>query len=187
MTDYIPITETETNPGAPSKSSLWKRWAKNWIAGFEGALGAPRFLGEAVARIGNGLAVMAVTAADTVVLDYGLGGVPGNLVASQTMLTAQTWTSILYTGVIRFKITHNKQGGVSGSSVSLYKNGVIFSSFSGGTTAAVRSSDVPIVPGDVIEWRHNSTGVSGSLCANPIAAANDGYIPIFPYIKASAV
>lgn len=42
MTDYIAILETETNPGAPSKSSLWKRWAKNWIAGFEGAIGAPR-------------------------------------------------------------------------------------------------------------------------------------------------
>lgn len=42
MTDYIAITEAETNPGAPSKSSLWKRWAKNWIAGFEGAPGAPR-------------------------------------------------------------------------------------------------------------------------------------------------
>lgn len=48
MTDFIAITEAETNPGAPSKSSLWKRWAKNWIAGFEGAPGAPRLKFEAV-------------------------------------------------------------------------------------------------------------------------------------------
>lgn len=42
MTDYSAILESETDPGAASKSSLWKRWAKNWIAGFEGAVGAPR-------------------------------------------------------------------------------------------------------------------------------------------------
>lgn len=42
MTDYIAIDESETNPFAPSRSSLWKRWSKNWIAGFEGAAGAPR-------------------------------------------------------------------------------------------------------------------------------------------------
>lgn len=48
MTDYIAILETETNPGAPSKSSLWKRWAKNWIAGFEGAIGAPRLMDPAL-------------------------------------------------------------------------------------------------------------------------------------------
>lgn len=48
MTDYIGIVETETNPGAPSKSSLWKRWSKNWIAGFEGAPGAPRLMDAAL-------------------------------------------------------------------------------------------------------------------------------------------
>lgn len=42
MTDYLAITEAETNPKAPATSSLWKRWTKNWIAGFEGAAGAPR-------------------------------------------------------------------------------------------------------------------------------------------------
>ena len=48
MTDYSAIIETETDPGAPSKSSLWKRWAKNWIAGFEGAIGAPRLFDAAL-------------------------------------------------------------------------------------------------------------------------------------------
>lgn len=48
MFDYSAIAESETEPGAPSKSSLWKRWAKNWIAGFEGAVGAPRLLDAAL-------------------------------------------------------------------------------------------------------------------------------------------
>lgn len=42
MTDYTAITELETNPGAPGTSSLWKRWWKNPLAMFEGAVGAPR-------------------------------------------------------------------------------------------------------------------------------------------------
>ncbi len=46
MTDYNPIFETETNPGKPSKSGLWKRWSKNWIAGFERAVGAPHDLAK---------------------------------------------------------------------------------------------------------------------------------------------
>jgi hypothetical protein len=42
MTDYSAIIETETDPGAPSKSTLWKRFWKNPLAMFEGAIGAPR-------------------------------------------------------------------------------------------------------------------------------------------------
>lgn len=49
MTDYIPITEAETDPEAPSTSSLWKRWWKNPIAMFEGAAGAPRLQNAALA------------------------------------------------------------------------------------------------------------------------------------------
>lgn len=42
MTDYAAILETETDPQAPVRSSLLKRFAKNCLAMFEGAAGAPR-------------------------------------------------------------------------------------------------------------------------------------------------
>jgi hypothetical protein len=47
--DYIPITEAETDPEAPSTSSLWKRFWKNPLAMFEGAAGAPRLQAGAIA------------------------------------------------------------------------------------------------------------------------------------------
>lgn len=42
MTDYLPITDAETDPGAPGTSELWKKWRDNPIAMFEGAVDAPR-------------------------------------------------------------------------------------------------------------------------------------------------
>jgi hypothetical protein len=48
MTDYSAIIETETDPGAPSKSTLWKRFWKNPLAMFEGAVGAPRLMDAAL-------------------------------------------------------------------------------------------------------------------------------------------
>lgn len=42
MTDYLPITDAETDPGAPGTSELWKKWRDNPLAMFEGAVDAPR-------------------------------------------------------------------------------------------------------------------------------------------------
>lgn len=48
MTSYIEITESETDPGAPGTSELWKKWRDNPIAMAEGADGAPRVQGIAL-------------------------------------------------------------------------------------------------------------------------------------------
>ena len=48
MTDYLPITDAETDPGAPGTSELWKKWRDNPIAIAEGATGAPRVQGIAL-------------------------------------------------------------------------------------------------------------------------------------------
>lgn len=42
MTDYVEITDTQVDPDAPLTSQLAYQWRDNWIAGFEGAAGAPR-------------------------------------------------------------------------------------------------------------------------------------------------
>ena len=45
MTDYIAITESETDPGAPATSELAKKWRDNPLAIAEGAVGAPLISG----------------------------------------------------------------------------------------------------------------------------------------------
>lgn len=47
MTDYVPYTPDEYAPDAPGTALHFQRWFENWIAGFEGAPGAPRLLGNA--------------------------------------------------------------------------------------------------------------------------------------------
>lgn len=42
MTDYVPYTPDEYAPDAPGTALHFQRWFENWIAGFEGAPGAPR-------------------------------------------------------------------------------------------------------------------------------------------------
>ena len=54
MTDYIGITEAQSNPFAPLTSELVKQLRDNPIAIAEGAVGAPRILGTA--RVNNLLA-----------------------------------------------------------------------------------------------------------------------------------
>lgn len=48
MADYNIINDTETDPEAPLRSSLFKRMVANPIAISEGALGAPRIAFEAL-------------------------------------------------------------------------------------------------------------------------------------------
>lgn len=54
MPAYIPITELETDPGAPGTSELWKKWRDNPIAIAEGATSAPRVQGIALGGISMG-------------------------------------------------------------------------------------------------------------------------------------
>lgn len=42
MADYVEITDAQVDPDAPLTSQLAYQWRDNWIAGFEGADGAPR-------------------------------------------------------------------------------------------------------------------------------------------------
>lgn len=42
MTDYVGYTPPEYAPDAPATALHFQRWFENWIAGFEGAPGAPK-------------------------------------------------------------------------------------------------------------------------------------------------
>jgi hypothetical protein len=57
MPDYNEILDTQTDPDAPLTSQLGKQFANNWIAGFEGATGAPRLFYGALQRLEDGSTV----------------------------------------------------------------------------------------------------------------------------------
>ncbi|MEI6800495.1 MAG: hypothetical protein WCO04_14970 [Pseudomonadota bacterium] len=158
MTTYTAIAETETDPSAPGTSSLWKRWAKNWIAGFEGAAGAPRILGQALASAGDGLAVLTVAAADTYIMTEGAGPETLTLMAiTSTDVVAQRYTISAFSGVVRVRASHSVNSAAT-STLTLFKNGVsvqVFTTTSSGAVARV--VDVAITVGDVLEWRHHVT------------------------------
>lgn len=59
MPAYIPITELETDPGAPGTSELWKKWRDNPLAIAEGAPGAPRIRGKSLGNISMGAITVA--------------------------------------------------------------------------------------------------------------------------------
>lgn len=51
MADYLVILDSETNPNAPLRSSLFKRMVANPVAIAEGAPGAPRIAANALAGL----------------------------------------------------------------------------------------------------------------------------------------
>lgn len=182
--DYNEITEAQTNPGAPGTSSLWKRWWKNPIAMFQGALGAPRLLGKAVAKIGD-VPVLTVTAADTATLAMSAPAVAGTLstvsTANPPNVVARTITVISVTGTIRLRATQTG----SNSRLSLYKNNVLVQAYAaGGTTPRV--NDVAAAPGDVFQWRHGTdNGAAASVFSAASETASDGHTTITPIIPIS--
>ncbi len=53
MVAYVTISETETDPGAPGTSELWKKWRDNPIAMAEGQTGAPKFAVKTFGGVGS--------------------------------------------------------------------------------------------------------------------------------------
>lgn len=183
MTDYNVINETETDPEAPGTSSLWKRWARNWIGGFLGATGAPRLLGKALARLSQGLPVLTVSAAATFAQSIGVGSVIGILTntSTSTDVVAQTYTITHLTGVARFNATHGSAG-TNNSQLGFWKNGVLVTSWLTTSSAVARTIDSTLAPGDVFEWRHRMTATGTSTVSAVSMTANNRYINISPII-----
>lgn len=163
MTDYNAITELETNPGAPGTSSLWKRWWKNPLAMFEGALGAPRLRLAAlenptagpVPRSRVSVATTSVTTSDVVVHAVGFGQTGSVRVMASHRSSMGTYTSTLY-----FKRWRNG----SFTTLATYTTA--------STSLVVRSLDVAVIPGDTltIEHRWNYTGGGASVVEYAIFA-----------------
>jgi hypothetical protein len=153
-----------------------------------GDAGRPRIFGEAMVRPSNGLSILTVSAASTYTISLGLTAVIGTVstTSAGTEVVSYTGTIVLYSGTIRFNCSHLNSGGWY-STLSLYKNGVLVTSFVTTSTSPVaRSVDVSVVPNDVIEWRHlTSTSGTASQVSARSETASDAYVDQIVYKRAS--
>ena len=151
----------------------------NPIAMAEGASGAPRIQGYALASDNNGLAVVSVTASNAVTLAAGVSKVFGTAdTTSTTFVLGGQFTINAYTGSIRFFCQHYSNNAAGISTLEIRKNGTVVSTFTTtGTTIVGRTVDVPIALGDLIEWWHKSNSVSYTSRRGIFNAdASDGYV-----------
>jgi hypothetical protein len=151
MTDYVAITETETNPGAPSRSSLWKRWAKNWIAGFEGAALAPRLWLRAIEKVAAGTQIR--SRRDGVV--------------TYTVSTTFWSFDFIQTGTIRLTYKHLRVSGTFPCTMTVQRTRnevvTIIQSVASISTETASTLDFGILPGDRVQL---GVGISGTASVN---------------------
>jgi len=195
MNPWYEITEVETDPGAPGKAELWKAWWKNPIAIAEGAPDAPRVSGLALipdSKLLTEAPVLTVTASDAVTVAIGFTSVTGTArtTGDSNVVGYTTTATGLIVGSVRFKASHfgfNNVGSSFDSILQLFKNNVLVSTFSTGSTVAVqRSVDLSITAGDVIEWRHRSdidSFQTGSNFSGAFETASDTYARIGGLLK----
>lgn len=191
MTTHTTIPNAAVAAGGRPRGSLMTALRDNLYASFEGAFGAPRLQGKAVARVGDGLAVLSIAAAATHVLTVGTGFFLGiSSTTSATDVVAATYTMPVYTGAARFNAAHSMNTGGT-STLSLFKNNVLVMAFTTTlTTLVARTIDVSFVPGDVFEWRHKNTSGNGSqvsAVSSLSVTGSDAYQNQLPVIKASEI
>lgn len=183
------IAAAEFAHKAPATTQWAEAVSRNPTALAEGASGAPRLLGTAVARDSEAaLPVITVTAADTYVAAQGLGVVEGTLQNNSTAnVAARTMTVKAYTGSYRFTASHQTVNSFVSSVLEVYLNGTLEGSWSTVSSGPVqRSIDLNIVPTDVVEWRHRvAGGGETSIFSSPIESGSDAYVEQPLYVQAS--
>jgi len=148
---------------------------ENVIAVTEGADDAPRIRGNAMATAAD--LPLTVTAADTYSVLLGHGIVNGSATSSAySYVVAATLTVISLTGTVRYAARHAGTSEAADIDMRVLKNGVEVAAWTMDSTSYVtRSSDIPVVPGDVIEWQHRGNMTSMSNFLLGVITASNGY------------
>ena len=183
MTAYTTITNALVAVGAKPFATTIQALRDNPLAIAEGDPTAPKIQGSAVARdFNNGLAVVTV-AAGSIGIQQGQGFVAGTITTtSLTNVVAGRFTIKAYTGTLRFTWSHAGTGGFT-STLEVFKNNVLVQSYSTtSTTFILRTNDIAIVPGDVVEWRHRTSNAGGaSQTSTSQPSANIAYVEQVAY------
>ncbi len=136
---YREIQTTEVDSGSPLTAELAEAWRANWIAGFEGASGAPRI--EADAFQGS--------VAGTELLFSAVG--PGDLITTGGQAYDATFRAIASCEV-RVEIEVSKSGGAtSDPDATVEKNGSTVLTALADSSYTTFTVDVSLVAGDVIK------------------------------------
>jgi hypothetical protein len=193
MATWTTLPDASLEPGKPIRSIDGLALRDNPVAITEGAAGAPRIIGRAAKRI-NDYPVLTVSASDALRVDQGsnfeLLTLQTNISENPPTVVAIRYTISTYTGSIRFKASHFISFSGITSRLSIYKNGTLIQAYTTTLDSPVlRTNDVSIAPGDVIEWRHSTSGggVFSNVLSNASATASDGYIERPLYIANSEV
>lgn len=189
MTSYVAIPNGDIDQDSPITQPLMTALRDNPIAIAEGDDTAPRILGEAAARdssiAARRLPVVTV-AAGSVVSSQGQGRVDGTtLTQSTTNVVAYTFTIRSYSGGLRFSVTQTNAGPGGTAIAEIYKNNVLVQAYTQTPGTSVRTNDVTIAVGDVIEWRHRVTGAGESSLSSALVRADNPYINQAFYIRNS--
>jgi hypothetical protein len=181
MTTYTAISNTLVAVGAKPFASTIQALRDNPVAIAEGDDTAPRIAGEAAGRdsttAARRLPVATVSAGD-VVSQQGQGEVIGTLTTnSTTNVVGVTYTIRSYSGTLRFKVTQSTPEGTGlTSTLELYKNNSLVQTYTT-QSSVVRTNDVSVVVGDVIEWRHRiQSSSTTSTLSGPTVSADDPWI-----------
>lgn len=159
MTDYLTYTPAEYAPDAPATALHFQRWFENWIAGFEGAAGAPRLRGAA----------MYGPVAGAVVLRNCLPF--GSEVATTSIASTPATTRVECSGftalvacTVRVFLTFTK-GGPQTIGLNVLKNGASVQAYSTAQTGV--TVDVTLAAGDtlgvVLSASTNTNGAASTI------------------------
>ena len=156
MPAYIPITESQTDPGAPGTSELWKQWRDNPLAMFEGATSAPRLLSPAHPTFAAGSVVL-----DKVTMPSGAQGW-----ANPNELLLGGFTA-MKAGVLRFICEVRRTTGAGAVYFAVMKNGTVANETSTSSTSFVSNQfDVTFADGDHLVFRFRADNSNAGECRN---------------------
>ena len=180
MTTYVAIPNGDIDQDSPVTQPLMTALRDNPIAIAEGDDPAPRILGEAAGRDSSVAArrlPVVTVAAGAVLSAQGQGRADGTTVTtSGTNVVAYTFTIRSYSGSLRFSVTQSNTGAGGTAIAEIYKNNVLVQAYTLTPGTATRTNDVTVAVGDVIEWRHRTTGAGTSSLTSPSVGADDPYV-----------
>lgn len=172
MATYTDPATINTDPKDPITSEFGTAALDNPVAIAEGASGAPRVAGEAIATPSD-VDVLTIAAADT----YEVSAVlPSNTLGASEIFSKDF---VCYTGSVRFTITHGTGTGTGVTSILV--NGVVVATDSWNSRSETFSKDITFSAGDTI-----SVTIGGSYPAQVNSVtADDGYEFVTPIRRAS--
>lgn len=192
MTTYTAIADTEIDAESPLTEEVMTRVRDNPIALAEGATGAPRIWGSAIARPQD-MPTLTVTAANTVSCaancDFTAGTTSTTNNDNPHTVVAATWVLQSVTGTVRVSATLTSVGGGSNTvRASAWKNGVQqgANQDTNSTSGVSVTFDVSAVPGDTVQIRH-AASIGASELTGIDLLASDGYVQRLPYVAYSGL